>query len=251
MSKAGFIIRWDDVSPYQDQTRYRKLIDLFVRYDVPAVLGVVPENRDETIRFDTRDEGEFVAELHELQKKGWEIAQHGFRHIKHTEEGGVLGINAASEFAGRSPEQQAADIEAGRKILRDYGFEPVTFIPPWHSYDEATIMALAGAGFKVLSDGVFLYPRMTGGLLQLPMIFWTVPGRLKTLNRLGAVYTICIHPQQVGDDELKRWERFFGEAASRVTTASPLLDEAAKLTRPSLKKKILERTFGAYYRRQN
>jgi len=251
MSRARFIIRWDDISPYQDGNKIRSLIDLFVKYDIPAVLGVIPENHDETIKFVSRNETEYVNQLQELESAGWEIAQHGYRHIKHNDNGGILGLNRASEFAGRSLDDQLADIESGKKILTDYGFNPVTFIPPWHSYDKSTLMALEKAGFKIISDGIFLYPRRAGKLLQLPQIFWSAPSRIRVLDQIGSVFTICLHPQSITDDDLEFLELFFSLADEEVITASSLLGEANKLTRKGLRRHSFELIFKVLYRRNS
>jgi predicted deacetylase len=249
MSRARFIIRWDDISPYQDSKKYWSLIDLFTKYNIPAVLGVIPENHDDTIKFDAPDETKYVTHLQEIEKIGWEIAQHGYRHIKHNDNGGILGLNKASELAGRSFDDQLSDIESGKKVLNDYGFNPVTFIPPWHSYDKSTLTALEQADFKIISDGMFLYPRKEGKLLQLPQIFWSVPGRIRVLDQIGSVYTICLHPQLITDDDLEFLELFFREADAEVITASSLLEEGNKLTRKWLRRRSFEFIFRFLYRR--
>ncbi|MDD4052111.1 MAG: DUF2334 domain-containing protein [candidate division Zixibacteria bacterium] len=250
MTQARFIIRWDDISPFQDAERFHRLTDLFVQYHIPVVLGVIPDNQDQSIRFGSADEKTFVDKLKELEKAGWEIAMHGYRHIKQTEDGGIPALNRASEFAGRRYEDQAADLRQGKKLLDDYGFDPVTFIAPWHSYDQSTLRALVDCGFKAFSDGWSLYPKMTDGLLQLPVIFWSVPSRLKTLERLGGVYTICLHPHLVGDDDLVRLERFFRDYRPSVVTASFLALQAEGASRRSLRQRALEAIFTRLYRRR-
>jgi len=249
MSRARYIIRWDDVSPYQDEKKYHTLIDLFIKYDIPAVLGVIPQNQDQNIRFGNLGETEYIDELQRLQKAGWEIAQHGFRHLQHTQNGGILNLNKASEFAGRKYEDQLADIEKGRKIIESYGFQPVTFIPPWHSYDKATLTALNHAGFRIISDGMFLFPRRVGNLLQLPQIFWSVPGRVRILDQIGSIYTICLHPQLITDDDMEFLELFLREADPEIVTASSLLDEGWRVARRNIRKLIIEGIFGFLYRR--
>ncbi len=249
-SKATFIFRWDDVSRFHDRDRFRALVDLFRKYDIPAVLGVIPDNHDSDIKFGDQPEEQFVDEVQELVGAGWEVAQHGYRHIKHTESGGIWGLNKASEFAGREYDDQITDLRGGRDILREYGFRPVTFVPPWHSFDEATQRALSDIGFHVISDGLFLYPRSTGGLLQLPVVFWSVPRRMTTLRLLDSVYTICLHPHLTGEDGLKKLDKFFEQDHPNVTTASALVDRAATLTKKTIKRKMFGYLFEAYYRRQ-
>lgn len=250
MPKAQFIIRWDDVSPRQDRKKFQSLVDLFIKYDIPAVLGVIPDNQDPEISFEPGDQAAFIDELRALESRGWEIAQHGFRHVKHTDNGGILGFNKASEFAGRDYDLQLQDLQQGRKILTDFGFDPVTFIPPWHSFDESTIKALGQSGFKTFSDGLFLYPRLTEKLLQLPMIFWSVPNRLSTLEKMNSIYTICLHPQLIRDEDLTRLELFFKDYRPRVVTAALLLEKTNDLCQRSLKETVLERIFAMTYKRQ-
>lgn len=249
MAQGRFIIRWDDISPYQDANRFHRLVDLFVQYHIPAVLGVIPDNQDETIRFGETPETAFVEELKALQKAGWEIAMHGYRHRKHTNNGGLLAFNRASEFAGRSYDDQRADIQQGKQILEGYGFHPSTFIAPWHSYDHLTLRALADCSFRAFSDGWSLYPKTTEGLMQLPVILWSAPSRLKTLDRLGGVYTICLHPHLVRDEDLAALERFFREARPSVTTAASVAANAAEVSRRSLKKWALDSLFSLIYKR--
>jgi len=249
-SKAKFIIRWDDISRFHDRDKFRALVDLFQKYDIPAMLGVIPDNHDDEIKFGDQPEEQFVDDLRELVQAGWEVAQHGYRHIKHTESGGIWGLNKASEFAGRDYSDQIKDLRGGRDILRDYGFDSVTFVPPWHSYDAATQTALSDIGFRVISDGIFLYPRPAGALLQLPVIFWSVPRRMTTLRFLDSVYTICLHPHLIGENDLKKLARFFEEYRPEVTTPSALVEKAADVTRKNIKRKIFEYIFDVYYRRQ-
>lgn len=249
-SKARFIFRWDDVSRFHDRDKFRALVDLFRKYDVPAALAVIPDNHDDEIKFGVQPEERFVDEIRELVRAGWEVAQHGYRHIKHTESGGIWGLNRASEFAGREYADQITDLRGGRDILRDYGLEPATFVPPWHSFDEATLNALSEIGFRVISDGIFLYPRMAGTLLQLPVIFWSAPRRMTTLRFLDSVYTICLHPHLIGENDLKKLDRFLEQKKPDITIPAALLSEASEITRKTVKRKICERIFETYYRRQ-
>jgi peptidoglycan/xylan/chitin deacetylase (PgdA/CDA1 family) len=250
MTKATFIFRWDDISPFQDVQKFGRLADLFAQYRIPAVLGVIPDNHDDSIRFNSSGYGDFAARLKDLEKLGWEIAMHGYRHLKHTEDGGLLGLNRASEFAGRSYEEQAADIRRGKTLLNESGFDPVTFIAPWHAYDWNTLRALVECGFKAISDGWSLFPSMTAGLLQVPVIFWSAPNRLKMLDRLGGIYTICLHPHLVGDDDLARLERFFRDYSPTVLTIKALAGQAEVVSRKTPRKRVLEGLFARLYKRR-
>jgi hypothetical protein len=112
------------------------------------------------------------------------------------------------------------------------------------------LKALADADFRILSDGLFLFPRMADSLIQLPMIFWTAPRRTKVLNRLGAVYTICLHPHLLAVDDLEGLEHFFKTERSWVVVPRSLLDQKEYLTKRDFKKRMLEIGFSIYFRRQ-
>jgi len=243
-------MRWDDVSHLQDHDKVRALADVFLKYNKPVTLGVIPKNRDADISLGRKTQDEFYDDLREYERAGWEIAMHGYRHLKHTKSGGILNLHRASEFAERPYEDQLSDLQNGRKIIMDRGFNPITFVPPWHSFDNNTLRAMEVSGFKILSDGYFLYPRMTGSLLQLPMILWSIPNRMKALHRIGSVYTICFHPQLTTKDDLDALERFFRNEQPHVVTAASLLDRAEELTRNSMKKMLLNRLFTRFYKRQ-
>jgi hypothetical protein len=58
-------------------------------------------------------------------------------------------------MAGRLEEDQAADIATGKRELETLlGSSVTTFIPPWNSYDAATVRALERSGFTCLSASV-------------------------------------------------------------------------------------------------
>jgi predicted deacetylase len=244
-----FIIRWDDISPFQDEGKFFALIDLFTKHNIPAVLGVVPDNQDEIIKVGRIAENRYIETLQGLSQSGWEIALHGFRHRRHTPDSGILGLNSSSEFAGRPYEDQLADLRQGKRQLEENGFEIQTFVPPWHSYDENTLKALIESSFEVLSDGLHLYPRLIDGLLSLPVLFWAPPRRIRTLQLLDSVYTICVHPQLVTKDELLLWERFFTEERPEVVTAWTVIADKENIARGGLKRRLFETIFSSRFRK--
>jgi hypothetical protein len=73
---------------------------------------------------------------------------------------------------------------------------------------------------------------------------------LKILERLGAIYTVCLHPQLVTQEDMSRLERLFKDGGARFGTVSSFRDEAEVLARPSLRKTAQEWFFARYYRRR-
>lgn len=145
MRGVGVVIRLDDISPLMDLKKFDRFKDIMDRYNLVAVLGVIPSHlRKEKIN-------KITDMLHELECKGWEIAQHGYTHECLSNNGGLLG-GKKSEFANLPYELQRERIKKGKGIMEEQGFCPTTFIAPWHSYDKNTIKALADEGFKIMND---------------------------------------------------------------------------------------------------
>jgi Uncharacterized protein conserved in bacteria (DUF2334) len=75
-----------------------------------------------------------------------EVAQHGYAHRALRRWRGV------SEFAGVDPTTQKSEIGQGKNLLERLTAYPVNlFVPPFDSYDTATLDVLEGLGFTVLS----------------------------------------------------------------------------------------------------
>jgi hypothetical protein len=86
-----------------------------------------------------------------------EAALHGWDHQPQT---ALLAAHGAkSEFKNRPYSEQLARIQEGKRLLEQWFGWPVrTFIPPWDSYDAATLQACAQVGLEVLSATVCFPP---------------------------------------------------------------------------------------------
>jgi hypothetical protein len=105
---ARFVIRLDDICPAMDNEKFARAQTHFEATGVRPLMGVVPDNQDPDLEIDAPDPA-FWGKMRSLQAKGWGISQHGFRHLIHTDDRGLLKITPRSEFAGRSLEMQSAD----------------------------------------------------------------------------------------------------------------------------------------------
>ena len=114
-------VRLDDITPDMDWNRFYRVKAIFDKYKVKPLIGVVPDNQDDGLKC-----GEFHEDFWEyvvsLEKSGWTIAQHGYRHIYETKNSGLLGIKKASEFAGLPYEVQYEKLRCGREILQKHGW---------------------------------------------------------------------------------------------------------------------------------
>lgn len=185
-------IRFDD---YHQSVDHDTWIDVLSRYDDRGLRGLVavpPKFEGERLSADV------VPFLHDLRRNGWEIAQHGYRHEDVGEGRGGPLYDERSEFAGCDYEEQERRIGAGRDILEAHGFDPTTFVPPWHEYDRTTVRALAANGFDCLNEGRWPVPRTVAGVTLVPT---HVPGITPYCIGAGVV-TLVRHPH-LDDDPMK------------------------------------------------
>ena len=150
------VFRYDDyhaslgeASEAQDGIELRFLA-VFAEHGVPLTLGVVPHYEQRGL---LGDDAPKLAALRAAVAEGRaEAALHGLSHESLAPEGA-----RASEFAGQPPEAQAQRLRTGKALLEEWLGAPVaSFIPPWNTLDEATVAALAGAGFAAVSADLSL-----------------------------------------------------------------------------------------------
>jgi predicted deacetylase len=156
MSMIAF--RMDDICPGMDRRKFERFQRLFSAFDVRPLIGIVPENRDPSLVVD-EPQPDFWERMRTLKARGWTISQHGYEHRYVTKDGGLLGINRASEFASLPYAEQLGKLRAGKVILKQQGLDTDIFMAPSHSYDIRTLDALLEAGFTTVTDGYapFIY----------------------------------------------------------------------------------------------
>ena len=199
-------VRLDDITPDMDWERFLTFKSLLDRYHIKPLIGVVPQNEDEHLKGNTeKAPKDFWEYIKELQKEGWVVAMHGFRHIYATDRGGMFPLNNFSEFAGIPYEQQKSMLSQGREILLSKGIDTDMFMAPAHSYDSNTLRALTEAGFHRMTDGFGNRP-----YLYQDLIFYPISFRLgSTLKKKNGYSTMVIHAGTVLPDEIGRYEKLF------------------------------------------
>lgn len=137
-------IRFDDPSATSDHALERELVRILAEQEACATFAVIPYAERLPLR------AEQMAHLIEAQRYGTvEIAQHGYSHESRTGES-----DAPSEFAGVNPAEQARRIAAGKIILGQvFDVTIGGFVPPFNTFDQATVRTLEQQGFQYLSAG--------------------------------------------------------------------------------------------------
>ena len=190
-----FIIRIDDISPTMNLENFDRIKHFLVSKNIRPIIGVVPDNQDENLKFSSKNE-DFWPMIRNLKQLGWSIAQHGCHHKYSTVESGILKINNFSEFAGLSFKEQLKKIITGKNILIEQKIWEPIFMAPAHSFDDNTLKALKEADFKYVTDGYGLYPWSDRGLTFIPQLF-------SGFSNFGfGVYTVCIHLNELSEKEV-------------------------------------------------
>lgn len=216
MKKGKLTIRLDDITPDMHWENFWKLDAVFEKYGIFPLLGVVPDNCDETLKVSAINV-DFWMVLKRLQEKGYAIAQHGYQHVYETENSGLLGLNPFSEFAGLPFEKQNEKIKNGKKILAEHEIVTDIFMAPGHTYDKNTLKALQFHKFQYVTDGYGGSPYKRESLKFIPC---SKSGPEMT----DKIDTICIHLNYMSADEIQTLDLFMQQNFTNMIGYKQLLD---------------------------
>ena len=216
-------IRMDDITPDMDWAKFLRFKELCDLYQVKPLIGVVPENQDSMLHIDEARE-DFWEYVLQLQKDGWSIAQHGCTHIYSTKKKGCFPLNALSEFAGRSYEEQYATLKRGKQMLEEHGIYTDMFMAPAHSYDKNTLKALKALGFTKLTDGFGETPYRWQELIFYPISF----KQSSSLKKKKGYTTFVIHANTMNDKDFERYENLFQAYSDRLISYNEYMKQEPK-----------------------
>lgn len=186
---AQYIIRLDDASEYMDYDKWNPYFEIFDRYHLNPIIAVIPYNKDPKLIHNHPDTS-FWEKVRLWQKKGYRIALHGYEHLYQTADGGIIGMNNRSEFAGIDPVKQKDMLLQGIRKFKDEGIETEIFVAPAHSFDKKTLSAIKEVTkIQTISDGFFIHPVYRDGINWIPQQLW------EPVEKSTGVWTICCHPE--------------------------------------------------------
>lgn len=215
---AQYLLRFDDLCPRVSREKWQRFLPLIERYGIRPILGIIPDNQDHKLNLSPPD-ANFWAEMRMLESAGATIALHGFQHLCYSTGKSILGLHRKSEFAGLSRDTQRNWIQNGLRILREQGLTPTVWIAPRHGFDERTLSVLRGEGVHVLSDGFARMPFVRHGVTWIPQQLWAPVQKQKGL------WTICIHPNTVGDKLVAQLDGFLHANSAQFTSVERVLAE--------------------------
>jgi predicted deacetylase len=197
MTKATYLVRFDDICPSMDWESWDKVEKVLVSEGIRPILAVVPDNRDENLIFGKENE-HFWSKVRTWKKMGWSIAIHGYQHLYQTNDPGLLGLNEYSEFSGLSYEQQSKKLQKALKIFESHDVKPNLWVAPAHSFDKVTVRVLSDLGIEVISDGFFKRPVKYMNMIWIPQQLW------KFRHFRSGIWTVCYHVNGMKKEELER-----------------------------------------------
>ncbi|WP_051233782.1 DUF2334 domain-containing protein [Butyrivibrio sp. NC3005] len=212
-------IRMDDITPDMDYQKFERFISLLKKYNVTALLGIVPDNKDAKLSIDM-PRCDFWDEVLKLQEEGFVLAMHGYNHVYTTRKGGLIPLNHQSEYAGLSFERQDEMIRKGKEILESHGIKTDFFMAPSHTFDKNTLKALKKNGFLRITDGFGDCPYE-----YMEMIFYPISFRKsKALStaRKGTV-TFVVHANTMKEKEYEQYEKIL--SSGKVISYDKLLEQ--------------------------
>ncbi|MFC7210421.1 DUF2334 domain-containing protein [Natronoarchaeum sp. GCM10025321] len=166
------IFRNDDPAPWTDIEVLSGVNEVFINNEIPFTQGIVPydKNEDEGINLE-HEVCEYLNSVAEDNPELVENALHGYTHVRETD------FFWGSEFGGLTYDQQNQKITNSLQQFDEcFDQTPTTFIPPFNTYDEATVQVLAEKGFRLVSGGFYFQRDYFGkemvwednGIIHLP-----------------------------------------------------------------------------------
>lgn len=203
MAKRKVLLRFDDICPTMNWEQWERAKKLLDSVGATALLGVIPDCQDPALQIQSA-RLDFWDYIKQLQKKGYAIAMHGYKHVFDIQSSGLCTLKKHSEFAGHDYQEQYRRINEGKRILNEHGIETDIFFAPAHSYDDNTLKALYANGFRYISDGRSLKPYIRHGILCIPERSGGIP---KMTNR-GGYYTVVLHAHEwIREDRKHVWKK--------------------------------------------
>ena len=201
-----YIMRLDDACQKMNLENWDRMEALLTKYNIRPLVGVIPNCKDPDMDKYDWDLSGFLERKNRWQKKGWELALHGYSHVFETNSGGINPVHQRSEFAGHPFDIQKEKIEKGMEQFKEWEINPRVFIAPAHTFDETTLEVVKECtDIKFISDTVAVDAYSKYGLTFVPQ----QTGRARKLP--FKLVTFCYHPNIMDDEAFMYLEGFISE----------------------------------------
>ena len=226
------LIRFDDIAENMNWHFMEKSEQLFDKYKIKPILGVIPDNQDEELKSYPKREN-FWKIVKKWQSKGWEISMHGYNHLyrSETNKNDYFKYGGKSEFFGETLACQTNMIRKGLEIFKKNNIKVRSFFAPNHTYDSNTFIALKNSGIYEVIDGYGLKPYLKNEIIFIPQLFYKI-----FFIPLG-LQTTQIHLNIMGDKEFSRLQSLIEKNYKSIIS----YDEALSLLSNDLLNKLINK----------
>lgn len=226
------LIRFDDIAENMNWHFMEKSEQLFDKYNIKPVLGVIPDNQDEELKTYPKKEN-FWEIVRKWQSKGWEISMHGFNHLykSETNKNDYFKYGGKSEFCGETLVVQTNKIKKGLEIFKKNKVKIRSFFAPNHTYDSNTFEALKNSGIYQVIDGYGLKPYSKNKIIFVPQLFYKI-----FLIPFG-LQTTQIHLNIMKDEDFNKLQSLIEKNYQNIIT----YDEALGLLSENLLDKFINK----------
>tara|TARA_B100000925_G_scaffold260263_1_gene216290 strand:+ start:99 stop:851 length:753 start_codon:yes stop_codon:yes gene_type:complete len=197
MTKATYIVRFDDVCPTMDWDVWDVIEKQMLKLDIKPIVAIIPDNKDGSLIIGDELDS-FWERVRDWQSNGWSIAIHGFQHLYQTKNSGLIKLNNYSEFSGFTYERQREMLEKALKIFESHDIVPNLWVAPAHSFDQVTVSVLFDLGIRIISDGFYFRPVKNMNMIWIPQQIW------RFRNFHGGTWTVCHHINGINDNQLEK-----------------------------------------------
>ena len=201
-----YLIRLDDACPTMNHAKWQRMFDILDSFCIRPMVGIIPHNEDPNHLVDA-DDPIFWEKAKLWEQKGYAIALHGYNHCYISKNAGINPLWKRSEFAGVEYEKQCQKIRDGYAILMSHGLTPKYFFAPSHTFDKNTLKALKNyTDIRIISDTIATKPYKMGEFAVIPQL-----GGHCSEIKINGIWTFCLHPTVMTDDNFKATEVFLKE----------------------------------------
>ena len=221
-STGRYLIRFDDICPTMNWEIFNQIERILDSYQIKPIIAVVPDNLDTGLMV-APAKLDFWEWVRSRQRLGWTVALHGYQHTYVNESSGIMRLTPHSEFAGLSYTEQKRKLTAGLMLFDKEGIKCDAWVAPSHSFDWTTVEVLAELGIKVISDGLWAWPRTDrSGVTWVPQQMWS---RFRPKQK--GVWTVCYHHNGWSASEVDRFAKDICEYVGFITNLPTVVDTYA------------------------
>lgn len=216
---ARYLIRFDDICPTMNWAIWEQIEVELIRHDIKPLMAVVPDNQDSKLQINEPSK-EFWSLVRHWQSIGWTIGLHGYQHRYVTNQSGIVGLNARSEFAGLSESEQESKLRRGLALFEQEGVKANVWIAPAHSFDEVTLRVLHRLKLRVVSDGFHQLPyRDKNEMTWVPQQLW------QFRSKRSGVWTVCYHHNNWRGNDLAVFKRDLTTYATHISSLDKVIEK--------------------------